>query len=306
MEIMNFKTLTNEWLEMKKLSIKQSTYVKYEFVLEQHILPYFKDYSLKDLSLKLFISYFENKKQEDLSESLLHSIKSIISCLLNYAYELDLMDNINLHHIRIPRTTSKKRNLTKKEKNQIIKYIKNNTDSLSISMLLALYSGLRIGEICALKWSDIDFDNQILTVKSTATRLKTNNESKKTEVILLSPKSKSSYREIPLPDFIITYFKQYDYHHSSHYILSRSNKIYEPRKLEKYFRAFANEHKISCTFHCLRHHFATECVLNNVEIKALSEILGHSNVSITLNVYVHTTLEQKKKELNKLKSPRLS
>lgn len=240
-----------------------------------------------------------------MSNSSLHSIKSVFSSIIDYGTTNYKIKEISLNNIRIPKTKKIKQVLSFDDRNTIADYVQKETNSLSIGMLLALYGGLRLGEICALKWNHIDFKNKVVYVKGTCSRLKCKEtQEKKTEIIILSPKSSSSYREVPIPDFIINYLKVYKRNNNDNsYVLSNSCKIYEPRRLERNFSKFCKEHHIQTNFHNLRHSFATDCVRNNVEIKALSEILGHSNVSITLDLYVHTTLEEKKKEICKIKSP---
>lgn len=305
MKVIIFKDLVQEWIALKKLSVKHSTFVKYENILALHILPFFKDYHINKIDSQSILLFFETKKKEDLSNSLLHSIKSIFSSILAYGIENYKMKPISLKSIRIPTVHKLKQVLTFEDRNKIIAYAKTERNSLSIGMLLALYGGLRLGEICALEWKHIDFKNQVIYVEGTVTRLKCiENQKNKTEIIILAPKSSSSYREVPLPDFLIEYLKRYKINSYDHYyILSNSTQIYEPRRLEKNFYKFCKQYEIQSNFHNLRHSYATDCVRNNVEIKALSEILGHSNVAITLNLYVHTSLEEKKKEICKIQSP---
>ncbi|MCR0204576.1 site-specific integrase [[Clostridium] innocuum] len=304
MKTVIFKDLAEEWITLKKLSVKHSSIVKYETILNHHILPFFKDYDVRKINNLSILEFFESKINKELSNSLLHSIKSVFSSILDYGSYNYEMKQISLNNIKIPTIRTVKNVLSFDDRNKIISYVQTKADSLSIGMLLALYGGLRLGEICALEWSHIDFKNQVVYVKGTASRLKCEKQGKKTEVFTLSPKSSSSYREVPIPDFIIDYLKQYkECEEDSHYVLSNSCKIYEPRRLERNFCKFCMEYQIQSNFHNLRHSYATDCVRNNVEIKALSEMLGHSNVSITLGLYVHTSLEEKKKEICKIQSP---
>lgn len=305
MRVIIFKDLVQEWIALKKLSVKHSTFVKYENILAHHILPFYKNCHINKIDSQSILLFFETKKKEDLSNSLLHSIKSVFSSILEYGIENYKMKPISLKNIRIPTVHKLKQVLSFDDRNKIVTYAKTEKNPLSIGMLLALYGGLRLGEICALEWKHIDFKNQVIYVEGTVTRLKCKEKQKnKTEVIILTPKSSSSCREVPLPDFLIKYLKSYKINSHDHYfIMSNSTQIYEPRRLEKNFYKFCKKYKIQSNFHNLRHSYATDCVRNNVEIKALSEILGHSNVAITLNLYVHTSLEEKKKEICKIQSP---
>lgn len=304
MEKFNFKELAFEWLSLRQLSIKHSTYVKYENVIIRHIIPFFENYHFKEISNQNIILFFEEKKKGKLSNSTLNSIKSILAAIIEYGVENYAMDHINFKRIKISSVNKTKKVLSNEDREKIIQYVQENNNSLSVAMLLALYGGLRLGEICALKWKHVEFDNQVLHIEGTALRLKCKeNKVRKTEIIIQSPKSCSSCRDVPIPQFILNYIQRLNVFDEDSYILSGDHKIYEPRRLEKNFKKFCNDNDISCNFHNLRHSYATDCVRNNVEIKILSEILGHSNVSITLNLYVHTSLEQKKKEICKIKTP---
>lgn len=301
-----FNDLVLEWLSLRKLYIKHSTYVKYENIIRNHILPYFKPYYNNDITNKNIYTFFEIKKNEQLSSSTLNSMKSILSSILRYGIENYDLNTINFKQIKIFTSHKTKNVLSYDERNKLIDYVKNHSNPLSIALLLALYGGLRLGEICALKWKHIDFKNQLVHIEGTATRLKCLQEDhQKTEVIILTPKSHTSCREVPIPSFVFQYIKAYiTIYNQEDFLLSNSHKIYEPRRLEKNFCKFCRDLDIHSTFHNLRHSYATECVRQNVEIKTLSEILGHSNVSITLNLYVHTTLEQKQKEISKIQTPK--
>ena len=305
MNDIQFKDLTLEWLSIRKLYIKHSTYIKYENIIEHHLFKYYHDYLAKDINTQSLIHFFENKKNEKISSSMLNTMKSILFSIIEYGSENYDLKPINFKLIKIPSTHINRKVLSVEDRNKVIIYAKKGVNPLSISLLLALYGGLRLEEICALKWEHIDFDNELVYIKGTATRLKCKEKNKhKTEVIIQSPKSQSSYREVPLPFFVLEYIKSYTINPvNEHYLLSNSDKIYEPRRLEKNFCKFCNEYNINSTFHNLRHSYATDCVRQNIEIKTLSEILGHSNVSTTLNLYIHTSLEQKKKEISKIKTP---
>ena len=172
-----------------------------------------------------------------------------------------------------------------------------------LGILLSLCCGLRIGEICALKWSDIDIENGTLYINKTVQRLKKEKaDQKKTELVISSPKSISSIRIIPLPMFLIEYLSEFKKNNvNESYVISGSINIFEPRSYQYYFKAFLQRENIRIfNYHILRHTFATRCIEKGVDIKSLSELLGHSNVNITLDKYVHPSLEQKRFQLEKL------
>ena len=186
--------------------------------------------------------------------------------------------------------------LTKQEQKKITNYVLNNCTSKNIGLLISLYSGIRIGELCALQWKDIDFKNNKLYISKTVQRIyiKDKNECI-SKIIITSPKTKNANREIPINKEFLEILKKIK-SDKNNYILSNSDKYIEPRTYRKYFNKILKELKIKqFNFHSLRHTFATNCISLGCDYKTVSELLGHSNVNITLNLYVHPRYSQKKK-----------
>ena len=170
-----------------------------------------------------------------------------------------------------------------------------------------MYGGLRIGEFSGLKWKDIDFDNDLIRVERTVERLKAPaNSATKTQLMLMDPKTATSKRIIPIPSFVMEYVKKYYQHHAiddEHFIYTNSKNISDPRSIQYGFHRICKLYNFKSNFHSLRHTYATNCVMNNIDIKSLSEMLGHSKVSTTLNLYVHSSLDFKKTQINKIEKP---
>ena len=161
-----------------------------------------------------------------------------------------------------------------------------------MGVLTTLYTGLRIGEICALKWDDIDIKNGTVKVNSTVSR-------SGNEYIIGPPKTCSSIRFIPIHHTLLKRFKTYP--KTGIYVLSQSDNFMNPRTFENQYKIILKRAKIrEINFHALRHTFATRCVESGMDIKSLSEILGHANSNITLNIYVHSSMEQKARQINRL------
>ena len=173
-----------------------------------------------------------------------------------------------------------------------------------LGILLTLYSGLRIGEICALQWQDFDFRNGTIMISKTLYRIQTENpdNNQKTKIIIESPKTESSIRVIPLPSFILNICIN-NCGKNQCYVLTGTEKYMEPRLCLKKFKNILKELGFSnYTFHTLRHTFATRCVENGFDVKSLSEILGHSNINTTMQRYVHPSLEFKQRNMDRLES----
>ena len=177
-----------------------------------------------------------------------------------------------------------------------------NQDIYKLGVLLCLYTGIRIGELCALKWGNISFEEKTLKIDKTMQRLQCDDKAEKTEIVISEPKSSCSIRLIPLPDFIISELTKYK-SDDNNYVLSMNNKRFvEPRTMQNHFYKYISEaHIEKANFHCLRHTFATRCVEKDFEIKSLSEILGHSSVKITLDKYVHISMQMKRNNMSKIK-----
>ena len=186
--------------------------------------------------------------------------------------------------------------LTKHEQNKITKYVLDNTNTKNIGFLISLYSGIRIGELCALQWKDIDFKNNKLIISKTIQRVYIKDKGKNiSKVIITTPKTKNANREIPINKDFMELLKPLKTD-KDNYILSNNDKYIEPRTYRKYFNKILNELKIKhFNFHSLRHTFATNCISLGCDYKTVSELLGHANVNITLNLYVHPRYSQKKK-----------
>ena len=172
----------------------------------------------------------------------------------------------------------------------------NTKGTTKLAVLLSYNMGLRIGEVCGLRWDDIDLHKGTLTIRKTVQRIY---ENRKTKIYIGSPKSKCSERIIPIPGFLLPILKEYK---RCEYVLSGCEKVVEPRTLQYRFKTLLKKAKIpSVTFHSLRHSFATNCIKLGFDVKTLSEILGHSSVEITLNRYVHSSMDRKRACMDMMK-----
>lgn len=177
-----------------------------------------------------------------------------------------------------------------------------NLDCTALGMLISLHTGLRIGEVCALKWSDVDIERKILTVRQTVARVKANsNDNCKSKLILDAPKTKNSLREIPINSFLLPLLVKKKSESVSDFVISEQKTFVSPRTFEyRYHKTLERFDIEQVNYHSLRHTFATRCIERGVDCKSLSEILGHANVNITLNTYVHSSMELKRIQIEKL------
>ncbi len=296
------KELFESWLKAMKLKIKESTYMNYLIKYEKHILPAFGGLPYDKLTAQSLNDFIAAKLSEGLSAKYAADIAGVIKSVCRFARrQYGYADKSEF--MVIPKGKNKdKAMLNKNEKNALCRYITENPTASNIGILLCLFTGIRIGELCALKWSDIDLEKRIIAVRRTILRIKStdNIDGAKTKLIITSPKSASSIREIPLPDFIIPMLSALK-SQTNNFFLSGACRPVEPRTMQNRFKSILRRLKIApVTFHSLRHLFATNCIAIGFDVKTLSEILGHSSVEITLNRYVHSSFERKAECMRRL------
>jgi integrase len=205
-------------------------------------------------------------------------------------------------NVELPKKEKHKLNLYNKNEQKRLKLaLLTNMDLTKLAIIIALYTGVRIGELCVLKWSDIDFAAKTVHIERIVQRIRTNGKINKTELLISTPKSQSSVRTIPLPDFLIDMLKAFKPSTADAFIVTSNTKLPDPRTMQYRFKSLLIKIGLRyINFHSLRHLFATNCVELGFDVKTLSEILGHSTVEITLNRYVHSSMERKRQCMDML------
>lgn len=285
------KELFTEWLFAVKLRVKSSTYANYQMKIEKHILPEFSGQHFDSLTVQMINSYIQRKLDAGLSAKYVSDIVIVFKTMAKYAAKIHGFRNM-LTDVTLPKVYRKEKPLLSSiQQWKLCKYLTENPSHTALCILLSLYTGLRVGEVCGLMWGDIDFDKSILTVRRTVQRIRTDKH--KTRIIADTPKSRTSRRSIPIPRFIMKLLRE-SRSDDNHYVLSDSEIIIEPRTLQRRFKSILKKADLpSVNYHSLRHAFATNCLQAGFDVKTLSEILGHASVETTLNRYVHTSMEQK-------------
>ncbi len=296
-----FNKISREWLLFKKFSVKESTYFRYSYIINKYISPYFRDKKLEYFNNFDFSKYTEHLLKK-LSTKTVSDIVIVFKSILKYAcntYKL----NYNINLIPIPRKNQLEiKILSKNEEKKLQDFCFKKNKLKYIGIIICLNTGIRIGEICSLSWNNIDLKEKVIIINKTVQRIYKGE--RKTEIKINEPKTFSSIRKIPLSDRLIAILneiKKHTYIKENTYFLTGTEKIIEPRNYYSFYKNVLNECNLpSYSFHSLRHTFATNCVKVGMDPKSLSEILGHSDVKITLNRYVHSSYNMKKKFLNKL------
>lgn len=301
----SLRRLSEMWLDSLRPSRKASTIVKYANQLENHILPAFGDKCLSDINNEAMIQFGNNLQKSDgkglspkSTSDIISRMKSIRKYALLHGYDVGFVPEC----ITITQQQESIRVLSMKEEKLLLDYVRRASNLTGLGILICLFTGLRIGELCALTWENISLVEKKLFVKKTMQRLQNmdKNAPTRTYISIDEPKSKCSIRTIPIPDNILDDLS--GTHPEDAFVLTgRSDSYVEPRTMENRFKSILKKCGIDdANFHTLRHTFATRCVEVGFDIKSLSEILGHANVNITLNRYVHPSMELKRQNMDKL------
>lgn len=296
-----------KWLELIRPTVKESTFACYNAHIKKHIIPNLGNTNLHELS-RIQIQEFINKKlscgrldgKGALSSKTISEILNVIRLSIQSAQQNNLINAIDLK-FKIPKTFNKIEVLSSNETEKLINFIYKNMNSAGIAVILSLYCGLRIGEICALSWEDVDLEQKELHITKTLYRIPiVDSKDSKTKIVISTTKTNCSTRTIPLPDSVVNTLKLVK-EHNPVYLVSNKYTPSEPRVLTYAYKRILKKAGLrDITFHSLRHTFATKCIEIGFDYNILSEILGHSKPSITMNLYVHPKEENKRAYMNRL------
>lgn len=293
---MTFNEIFPVWYKSKKIQVKESTMGAYLLQWEKHIQPYWGEIEIESVRSRHMQDFVDDYMASgNLSVKTVQDILIIVKSMLCWAqirYELPT------YPIKVVFPTSSKKKheelevYTKDEISRIVTYVEKNPSFANMGLLLALTTGLRIGELCALQFCDFDFENHRVRISKTILRLYCHEEhNARTRVVIGTPKTATSNRHVPLVSKLERWYKaagkicKADY-----YVLTGTDAYTEPRTYRNYFNRVLDEIGLRrIKFHGLRHSFATRLVSSNVDIKTVASILGHSDASTTLNVYTHSS-----------------
>ncbi len=296
---MKYKDWLNYWLELYvKPSVKIRTYEKYEIMVQKHIAPALGEYELEKLTADV-LQRFIVKLSETLSTSYINSVITVLRRSLNMAVILGISRIQFADKIVRPKAQEKKIEcFTVTEQRKIEQAVFANKKQRLFGIVLCLYTGLRLGELLALQWSDIDLKKGLLSVSRSCHYGK--DDKGEYGIIIDTPKTQNSVREIPIPKQLIPYLKEMK-KGGCDYVINRNGKPITPRAYQYEFTVLLKKLNIICRgFHSLRHTFATMAIECSIDVKTLSELLGHKNPTITLNRYAHSLMEYKTEMMNKL------
>lgn len=295
------KMLFGEWLKAKQLITKESTYSNYVFKVERHLIPSFGNINFNKLTPEMIYTFIRKKKDSGLSDKYISDLIVVMKNMTKYIAKMHHCDD-PIANAELPKQEKREIKLySKSEQSRLKSILLSNIDITKAIILFTLYTGVRIGEICGVKWTDIDFTTKTLRIERTIQRIGVCGQDRKTQLIVSTPKSKSSNRVIPLPEFLLQILKAFKQSDVNTFIVTGSYELPDPRTLRYRFEKLLAANGLrKIKFHSLRHMFATNCIELGFDVKTLSEILGHSSVEITLNRYVHSSMERKRQCMDML------
>ena len=301
-----FSDLSEMWLRSIQSSVKESTWIKYRNILKCNVVPRLGNKNLSEIDYSVVSTFCNNlmesggKDQSGLAAKTVADALSLTKAVIKYASRMKYVTDRTALDVSVKVKNAPLRVLSVQEQQILIANLAEELDFTELGIYICLFTGIRVGELCALTWDDISLENNMIHIHRTMQRIQTPDSEKKTEILISEPKSQCSIRDIPIESSLREKLIQQAVKEG--YVLTgNKNKYVEPRTMQNRFKAILERCGIrNAHFHTLRHTFATRCIEVGFDVKSLSEILGHANVSITLNRYVHPSMELKQKNMDKL------
>lgn len=308
-----FRDILAAWQDANRIRLKAASVSRYQNLIDTHILPELGSKRMCQITVSVLNRFLTSKLEQGrldhtggLSPSYVRSIALVITSAISFGATENMCSPLQSKMTK-PSISKKELTILGAEKQTVLeKELLEDMGEAKLLIYITLYTGIRIGEACALRWEDIDLDTKLIYVRQTVSRVWFSEDGKKKSMLVIgSPKSESSLRCIPICSKLHTILCSFPYRKRRGYILASTadNSFISPRTFEYRYKAILRKCSIEpVNYHALRHTFATRCIERGVDIKSLSEILGHSDVSITLNTYVHSSIELKRLQLEKLAS----
>lgn len=298
---MKLKELLELWLERyMKHTIKIRTYNHYKSICELHLIKDLGEYELEELKPNVLQDFLLKKIDGNYSTNTIKGIVSVLKQALRLAITLEFVDKEYCSDLKMSSSEEKEISVfTKKEQQVIESFCLNHKKRNYIGIVICLYTGIRLGELLALTWDDIDFNSNLLTINKTSYSAKVDG---KTQIIVDKPKTKKSNRVIPIPNQLVKLLRVIKKESNSKYVITtRNSGMVGNRSYQRTFKFILKKANVPYrNFHSLRHTFATNAIELGMDVKTLAEILGHTNAMITLNRYSHSLLNYKIEMMNKL------
>ena len=290
-----FEEWGKRWLMDIKNEVKPSTFSSYHYKLTTYVFPYIGSLFLNELTVEEGKKLVQQWSERGLSPSTMQVIVRIINKCLNDAKEKEQLKENPFSQLKLPKRNPQKiRALTRKEQHKLEQVALKEKKSAGLPTYLALYTGLRIGEIAALRWGDLDFERNLIQVKHTYQRINLALKHQKTQLMIGSTKTTSGARTIPMSQSVRKVLLKHRRHSKGSFVFSVNNHPIEPRLLTYHFHQIRKKCGLEeIHFHQLRHTFATRCLEAQSDILSVSSLLGHASTKLTLDTYADSMLEQR-------------
>ena len=306
---MKVKDFIPAYKEFKLRTCKRSSVSAYMLIIKNIILPIIGEYELEAVSSKEAESLKQACEDKGLSKK---TIQDVIICLKNILRVANILEVAETKTISVLWGTGNnevKKQVEAYNKDQVRKLVASLEETPSfknLGLLITIYSGMRIGEVCALQWKDVDLEEKVIRVNKSIQRIYTEEDTMgktKTELLISTPKTKSSQREIPIVQSLLKMMKDFaKICRPDYFVCSGTTTPIEPRTYRSYYMKKIEEIGLPrLKFHGLRHTFATQLIASKADVKTVSAILGHSDITTTLNTYVHPSRDDKRNAISKLR-----
>lgn len=304
-----FEEVLTLWLKSNQIKIKGATENKYNYMIEKHIKPQLGSKRISTLTVPVINNFLFEKMENGrldgkggLSASYVKTMAIIIESAMRFAADEGFCQPLRNQVVKPSSVKKEMRILSLSAQQHFESMAANDIDETVTGVYIALYTGLRIGEVCALSWDDIDFNTQIIHVRHTVTRVQKNRGSSCSSTLIIDvPKTKASIRDIPISPMLLPILMRMKDQSISPYVISTQPNFISTRTFDyRYKKLFKDFGIPEVNFHALRHTFATRCVEVGIDVKSLSQMLGHSSVATTLNTYVHPSIETMRFQMEKL------
>lgn len=303
-----FSAVAARWERNIAQQVKESTFVKYHMIVTKHLLPPLGNVNVEEMtherieSLSIGLLRGEGTGSRPLAPRTVSDILAVLRSILRFARRSGAIVPCDGSSVRIRRAQAEIRVLTRHEQDVLCRYLYNNVSLRNTGILLSLYAGLRVGEICALQWKDIALEEGLLYVRHTMQRIQSIEPGgPRTRVVMTTPKSVTSARVIPLPEDLAAIIGEMPGDRDGFFLTGSTDAFCEPRVMQYHFQRIMEQCGLpKANYHALRHTFATRCIELDFDVKSLSELLGHSTVSMTMDRYVHPSLEHKRENMQRL------
>ncbi len=301
-----FSTVAESWLMYMKSLVKESTWIKYRNTLKCQLIPQIGMNNISTIDYETVtmmcneMLMFGGKAGNGLSSKTVSDAVSIIKAIVKYADRMKFITDRKVLDVSVKIRPTQLKVFTHNEEKLLLEQITIDMDFTDLGILVCMFTGIRIGELCALTWDDISLKSNTIRVHRTMQRIQTPDGPNKSKILISEPKSQCSIREIPIAKTLRSFLELYQ-NEKGYVLTGKENKFIEPRTLQNRYKAILKSCGIdNMNFHTLRHTFATRCIEAGFDVKSLSEILGHANVNITLNRYVHPSMDLKQRNMDKL------